>query len=355
MSHERPKPPRSSARHHSLTWLLAVVIVAVGAYAGYTSWRIFRTPLPAAGLTFTVTRGETVDSLARKLYTLGVLHNAWDLILLARLQGRTRHIQAGEYRIPAGLSVAGLLSMLVRGQVLLYDFVIVPGTTFAEIIFRLDHNSVFRPTLKGLSGRAIMAKLGHPGQYPEGLFAPDTYAFARGIPNIAVLRQAYTEMQRRLNREWQGRAKNLPLKTPYQALILASIIEKETAIPEERKKVAGVFIRRLEHGMHLDADPTVIYGLGRLYHGAITRADLRRDTAYNTYLHYGLPPTPICMPSLASIHAALHPGRGKSLYFVAKGDGTHVFSDTLAEQKAMIKKYLLDKGKKLRNGHPKRH
>ncbi len=355
MSYERPKSTRSSVRPHSLAWLLVVVIVAVGAYTGYTSWRILRAPLPVAGLTFTVTRGETVDSLARRLHTLGVLHHAWDLILLARLQGRARHIQAGEYRIPAGLSVAGLLSMLVRGQVLLHDFVIVPGTTFAEIVSRLSRNPVFRPTLKGLSDQAIMDRLGHPGQYPEGLFAPDTYAFARGTPDIAVLRRAYVKMQRRLNKEWRGRAENLPLKTPYQALILASIIEKETAIPAERKKISGVFIRRLKYGMRLDADPTVIYGLGQLYHGVITRADLRRDTAYNTYLHYGLPPTPICMPSLASIYAALHPGGGKSLYFVAKGDGTHVFSDTLAEQKAMIRKYLLNKGNKLHDEYPKLH
>lgn len=186
-----------------------------------------------------------------------------------------------------------------------------------------------------------MARIGHAGQHAEGRFFPDTYHFPRGTTDVAFLERAYREMVQRLERAWAGRASDLPLKSPYQALILASIVEKETAQPAELPRVAGVFIRRLRRGMRLQTDPAVIYGLGPDFNGDLTRADLKRNTPYNTYLHKGLPPTPIAMPSAAALHAALHPAPGKALYFVAKGDGTHQFSDTFAEQQRAVLKYQI--------------
>lgn len=335
-----------------LALLLLVFCCIVAAWGGYTWWRLNYEPLPSAamGTVFTLHKGESLGRLAGNLSARGVLEHAWDLPLLARLRGEAAHVQAGEYRIPAGVSVQGLLAMMVRGEVVLHDFTIVPGETFREVFSALEANPVFGHDLKGLSDAGIMARLGHPGESPEGRFFPDTYAFPRGTSDTAVLERAYAAMTARLDAAWAGRAPDLVLVTPYQALIIASIVEKETAVPEERAKIAGVFERRLRRGMHLDADPTVIYGLGRDYDGKLTRADMEHDTPYNTYVHYGLPPTPICMPGAATIEAAVHPTADKALYFVAKGDGTHVFSDTLAEQRRMIRKYQLHRKESQHDG-----
>lgn len=341
--------PKDGHRYRRTRLLAAAaafaLLCAAAGWAGYTAWRLLAAPLPpsAARMTFTVSPGESVDAIARRLAHAGVLTHAWDLALLARVRGEAGRVQAGEYRVAAGMSVADLLAMLVQGRVLMHPFTIVPGTTFAEMRSALASDPQFRNDLKGLASAAVMRLLGHPGESPAGRFFPNTYFFPRGTPDSAVLARAYSAMQRILDAQWTRRATNLPLHKPYQALILASIIEKETAVADERVKIAGVFVRRLRRGMHLDADPTVIYGLGAAYHGKLTRADLHKETPYNTYLHRGLPPTPICMPGLAAIAAALHPAPGSALYFVAKGDGTHVFSDTLAEQQKMIQKYELDR------------
>ncbi|MGH8162126.1 MAG: endolytic transglycosylase MltG, partial [Gammaproteobacteria bacterium] len=218
---------------------------------------------------------------------------------------------------------------------------IVPGEIFAQIRAGLESNPVFKDDLKGLSEAAIMKQLGHSGERAEGRFFPQTYDFPRATADSRILARAYAAMKQHLDAAWKSRAPGIVLKTPYQALIIASIVEKETAVASERPRIAGVFERRLERGMALDADPTVIYGLGANYHGKLTRADMARDTPYNTYFHRGFPPTPICMPGEATIEAALHPAHGTALYFVAKGDGTHVFSATLAEQERMIRKYEL--------------
>lgn len=326
--------------------LLLLIVAALGlvtGYSGYTWWRLTQRSLPptAAGTQFVVQRGESLRRLARDLAAHGVLEHAWDLTLLARFEGEGGEVRAGEYRIPAGMTAAGLLAMMVRGEVVLHRFTIVPGTTFREVVAALDAAPDVDHSARGLDGRRLMTRLGAPGRAPEGLFFPDTYFFPRGTAAVEILARAYASMQSHLQAQWAERASGLPLKTPYQALILASIVEKETAVPSERPRIAGVFERRLQRGMRLGADPTVIYGLGSDYNGDITRRDLARDTPYNTYLHHGLPPTPICMPGLASLHAVLHPAAGTALYFVAKGDGTHVFSDTLAEQERMIRKYQL--------------
>ena len=333
-------------RTRFLIWTFLLALLAATAAAGYVAWRITVAPLPAGatGVTFVVKHGDSVKRVAHRLQARGAIRHAWELSLLARLRGEGGNVRAGEYQIPSGLSVAGLLDMLVSGRVVMHSFTIVPGTTFHEIRSQLEADPAFEDDIKGLGSAQIMKLIGHGGEAAEGRFLPNTYDFPKGTKDSVVLARAYDAMHKELAALWPQRAVGLPYKTPEQALIIASIVEKETALAEERARIAGVFVRRLQKGMRLAADPTVIYGLGSRYNGDITRHDLHFDTPYNTYLHRGFPPTPICMPSLASIRAALHPEPGKSLYFVAKGDGSHVFSDTLAEQEKMIEKYQLHKG-----------
>lgn len=323
--------------------LVILILAALAAWSAYTWHRLNHAPLPkaAVGQVFIIDQGESLSDVARSLAARGVIEHAWDLELLARLGGDAEHIQAGEYRVESGMALADLLGAMVSGDVVMHGFTIIPGETFAEMFSRLEADPVFEHNLKGLSPAEVMARLGHPHQQAEGMFFPETYAFARGTSDVAVLKRAYHSMQRHLKKAWRNRAPNLVLDTPYAALIVASIVEKETAVASERARIAGVFERRLKKGMLLAADPTVIYGLGSRYHGDLTFENMAIDTPYNTYLHRGLPPTPICLPGMASLRAALHPAHGSALYFVARGDGTHVFSDTLAEQKRMIRKYQL--------------
>ncbi len=335
--------PKSRFNYRRLILGAAILVVVTIAGVGYTAWRLTWVPLPVAanGMVFTVKRGESVEHLAHRLAAHGVLVHAWELEVLARVRGDSGRVRAGEYRIEASMSVAGLLDKLVAGQVLMHAFTIVPGTTFHAVRTRLEGDDAFTDDIKGLNPARIARLIGHPGLSPEGRLLPNTYDFPRGTPATTVLKRAWTAMQQTLQRLWARRAAGLPYESSSQALIVASIVEKETARSSERPRIAGVFVRRLQRGMYLDADPTVIYGLGSTFNGIITYADLRRATPYNTYVHRGLPPTPICMPGVAAIRAALHPVPGKALYFVAKGDGSHVFSDTLAEQQKMIRKYQL--------------
>lgn len=336
--------PKSKFNYRRRLILGAAILVAIAiAGVSYTAWRLTRVPLPAAanGVVFTVKRGESVERLAHRLATRGILMHAWELEVLARVLGDSGRVRAGEYRIEASMSVAGLLDKLVAGQVLMHSFTIVPGTTFHIVRARLEGDGAFRDNIKGLDPARIARLIGHPGISLEGRLLPNTYDFPRGTLATTILERAWTAMQQTLQRLWAQRAAGLPYTSSSQALIVASIVEKETARSSERPRIAGVFVRRLQRGMYLDADPTVIYGLGPTFNGIITRADLHRATPYNTYVHRGLPPTPICMPGVAAIRAALHPMPGKALYFVAKGDGSHVFSDTLAEQQKMIRKYQL--------------
>lgn len=332
-------------RTRFLVWAFLLALLAATAAAGYVAWRLTVAPLPASatGVTFIVEHGDSVRRVARRLEARGAIAHAWELSLLARLRGEGGNVRAGEYRIPGGLSVAGLLDMLVSGRVVMHSFTIVPGTTFHEIRAQLEADPSFADDIKGLDSAQIMQLIGHGGEAAEGRFLPNTYDFPMGTKDSVVLARAYGAMHQALAGLWPQRQGDLPYKSSEQALIIASIVEKETALAAERPRIAGVFVRRLQKGMRLAADPTVIYGLGSRYNGDITRHDLHLDTPYNTYLHRGYPPTPICMPSLASLRAALDPAPGNSLYFVAKGDGSHVFSDTLAEQEKMIEKYQLHK------------
>ncbi len=241
---------------------------------------------------------------------------------------------------------------MVAGDVKTYNLTVIEGWTFAQMLDAVRTHPALAHTLAEDAGAdAVMEALGQPGQHPEGRFFPDTYQFPRATTDVALLRRAYRRMQRVLAEEWRQRGENLPLDTPYEALILASIIERETGVPEERARIAGVFVERLERGMRLQTDPTVIYGLGDEFEGDLRFRHLRTDTPYNTYTRGGLTPTPIALPSRAAIHAALHPERRGELYFVSTGDGRHVFSRTLEEHnRAVIEYQLGGDASRLRNG-----
>lgn len=296
-------------------------------------------------IVYQIKPGMTLQQVVGDLDARHVLAHPFYVLLYARLHGLSRRIKAGEYALRPGMTPVDMVRLFVSGKVFERSLTLVEGWTFQEMMSAVQANPYLDHTLNGLDRAAIMRRLGHPGVNPEGMFFPDTYHFPRGTTDVAFLERAYTTMQRHLHTQWEHRAKGLPLSDPYQALILASIIEKETAVPSERARIAGVFVRRLEKGMRLETDPTVIYGLGASYQGRLTRADLARDTPYNTYLHKGLPPTPIANPGLASIHAALHPVIDGSLYFVARGDGTHQFSRTYQGQLRAIRRYLLNSGR----------
>lgn len=285
--------------------------------------------------------GSSLNRIALQLQSEGVIDHARYLTLLGRWHGKAKKLQAGEYLLEPGMKPLEILDKMVAGEVLQYALTVVEGWTFREMLQAVHRHDKLQHTLAGLSTEQIMQRLGMPGEHPEGRFLPETYYFAAGLSDLDFLRRAYQAMSELLQQEWVQRATGLPYESPYEALIMASIIEKETAVPAERAEIAGVFVRRLEKGMRLQTDPTVIYGLGEDFDGNIRRSDLRRDTPYNTYIRRGLPPTPIALPGAAAIHAALHPAAGDNLYFVSKGDGSHYFSATLEEHINAVRQYQL--------------
>jgi len=298
--------------------------------------------LPDGGLTVDVPAGMSLRALGDRLASDGILRYPTVLVAYARLLGHANSIKAGEYEIAAGTTPRGLLRQLVEGRVKLHSLTIVEGWTTRDLVRALRKSSYIRLTLVDVDDDALARAAELPGARPEGWFFPDTYRFPKGTTDLALLRMAHERMQVILDQAWAGRAAGLPLRSPYEALILASIVEKETALDRERPQVAGVLIRRLKAGMKLQTDPTVIYGLGEDFTGDLTRRQLGRDTPYNTYTRAGLPPTPISLPGEASILAAVHPDTSDSLYFVAspKRDGSHVFSATLREHNAAVRRYL---------------
>lgn len=328
--------PRSVCR-----WPCRFAVSAVGLGILYllVVWNL---PLSPGNRIYEVKTGTSMRALTDELYQDGVLPDRHTLVWLALLRGDHRHIHAGEYQFEPGISEAGILDKLVAGKSVSYPFLIPDGWTFKEILQALTAAPRLQHTLKGLSPAQIMTRLGHEGVNPEGRFYPDTYSYTAETTDLAILREAFGKMQRVLAREWTNRDSGLPYDTPYQALIMASIVEKETASPKERPEIAGVFINRLHKHMRLQTDPTVIYGMGDAFHGDLRKSDLRRDTPYNTYTRRGLPPTPIAMPGEAAIHASLHPANTQALYFVSRGDGTHVFSDTLEEHNRAVAFYQKD-------------
>jgi UPF0755 protein len=281
---------------------------------------------------------QVSDDLARQ----GIIDKPTWFRLYARLTGQAGNVQAGEYRIKAGTTPRQLLDMFVNGNVQLYSFTIVEGWTFRELVEALAASPVVEKSIVFEDWPAVLESFAAEAAHPEGLFLPETYRFAKGTLDVEVLRQAFELMQQTLAAEWDNRDEALPLASPYDALILASIIEKETALASERPLISGVFIRRLQQRMRLQTDPTVIYGLGADFNGNLTRRHLRTDSPYNTYTRAGLPPTPIALPGKAAIHAALHPAPGTELFFVATGlgDGSHKFSNTKDEHDAAVQEFL---------------
>ena len=327
-----------------VAFLLLVVVLAAAGYWLWQDYQRFRTtPLQISGegFNYQVRPGTSLTAVANDLESKGILRQPLYLRALAKDLGVSNKIKAGEYLIPAGTTPEMLLERLVRGKVIEYSLTLIEGWNFDQALDAVRGHPMLVQTLpESLSTEQLMQNIGYQGQYPEGRFFPDTYLFPRGTTDVDFLKRAYERMQRVLAEEWENRSEDLPLKTPYEALTLASIIEKETGLPEERHAVAGVFVRRLQKGMLLQTDPTVIYGMGDAYDGNIRKKDLTTDTPYNTYTRPGLTPTPICLPGRESINAALNPADGDTLYFVADGNGGHTFSRTLQEHNRAVKKYL---------------
>lgn len=301
--------------------------------------------IPEGGFVYTVKQGSNLKQISRELTDAGISDFPVNyLYAYGRLQNKAHLIKSGEYLIKPKTTLPELLEQLTSGKVIQYSFTIVEGITSQQLINSVTSDSRLKKKLRNTKLADAIVELELPKSHGEGEFLPETYFFTADTSDADLLQRAHSMMTSTLAHEWNGKADNLPYKTPYEALIMASIIEKETGIAEEREQIAGVFIRRLQKGMRLQTDPTVIYGMGDRYKGNIRRKDLRTDTPYNTYTRYGLPPTPIALPSKESIHAALHPADGKSLYFVATGkDGRHVFSNTLAAHNKAVRKYQLKK------------
>ena len=330
----------------SLLLLLVLAIVVAVAWAGLEYLHFTRTPLTvrSEGQTLEIARGEGFTGIVRQLRDEKLTESPpllWRALAL-RL-GVANKLHAGEYALAPGMTPTVLLENMAAGRVLHHRVTLVDGWTFAQVRQALAKAPKLTDDLDGLTDAQVMARLGDASLSPEGEFMPDTYDYVLGMSDLDILKRAHKAMQDFLAREWAGRDTSIWLQQPYQALILASLVEKETAVPAELPKIAGVFERRLKLGMKLDTDPSVIYGMGATYAGKIHKVDLETDTPYNTYTRAGLPPTPIALPSRAAIHAVLHPAAGDALYFVARGDGTHEFSATLAEQNAAVRKYILGK------------
>ena len=320
--------------------LLLLAILAAGA-AGAWLWHFSRTPVtpPQAPFEFAVKPGASVRTVARNLAEAGYFAEPYSLWALARLTGRET-IQAGTYRVDKPLTPVELLDKLARGDVILLEVRFIEGTTLRQWLAQLAAQPNVRQTLAGKKEPEVRAALGLE-QPVEGWLFPDTYRFAPGVSDVEILKRAHNAMKKKLAEAWEARDPAVPLKTPYEALILASIVEKETGAGAERPLVASVFANRIRKGMRLQTDPTVIYGMGEAYDGNIRKRDLTTDTPWNTYTRDGLPPTPIAMPGAASLAAATKPAQSEFLYFVGKGDGTHQFSRTLEEHNRGVAKWQL--------------
>lgn len=322
---------------------LLLVIAAGGLFYWFAA-----TPLPlrTSPLDFTIEPGMSLKRASAAMQDSGLGFEGWQFHYFARALGQAAAIKAGSYEVEQGVTPWLLLQKLTRGDVSQSDITLVEGKTFRQFRALLDANPDLKHDTTGLSDAEVLQRIGAGEAHPEGLFLPDTYLFSKGSSDIAVLRRAYKAMQMRFEREWANRAADLPYKTPYEGLIMASIVEKETGRPDDRGMVASVFVNRLRTGMLLQTDPTVIYGIGERYDGNIRKHHLTTDTAYNTYTRGGLPPTPIAMPGIAAIQAALNPPASDKYYFVARGDGSSEFSRTLDEHNRAVQKYILRRGSK---------
>ena len=326
-----------------IVWGLIAALLVIGVLTyRLVSFQHGTISLPEEQAVFLIKSGTNIKTIAQNLTMQKIIEDPWLFILLAKLKGLETRVRAGEYQLEAGQTPDDLLETFARGSSIQYSFTIIEGWSFRQMLTALAQDPIIEHTLEGKSNAEIMEQIGYPGQHPEGMFFPDTYRFPKGTNDIEFLRRAYQVMQQHLQREWEQRDSGLPLKSSYEALILASIIEKETGVGFERPMIGAVFIQRLQRNMRLQTDPTIIYGLGEGFDGDIRFRDLKKDTPYNTYLRAGLTPTPIALPGLDAIRAALHPAKTKALYFVSKGDGTHHFSETLEEHNAAVNRYQLN-------------
>lgn len=321
------------------TLVAALLLAALLLMAGLYAFAVTPLQLRSSPLDFEIPPGVGLRNASRIMADAGAGFAAWQFSVLGRVMGRAADIKAGSYEIEAGVTPLLLLDKLTRGDVSQADLMLVEGKTFAQFRALLDAHPFLRHDTAGLSDRALLDRLGIAAAHPEGLFAPDTYLFSKNTSDLNLLRRAHDAMQQRLARAWSGRAEDLPYADAYQALIMASIVEKETGIASDRPLVASVFLNRLRIGMPLQTDPAVIYGLGERFDGNLRKADLLADTPYNTYTRRGLPPTPISLPGLASLEAVLHPPASDKLYFVARGDGSSEFSRTLEEHNRAVARY----------------
>lgn len=324
----------------SIKQLLFLVLFLAALLAGDLGYYATRPlTLPALPFEFSLKQGVSLKGAAHQLQQEGALSNERMFVMLARLLGKSSQIKAGNYELETAVTPLELLDMLTKGRVTQSELSVIEGWTFSQFRAALNANPDIRHDTAQLSEAEIMQRLGVSENHPEGLFFPDTYHFASGASDLALLKRAYQTMQKYLQENWQTREAGLPLESPYQALILASIVEKETGQPRDRGMIAGVFTNRLRRGMLLQTDPTVIYGMGEQFDGNLRKRDLLEDTPYNTYIRVGLPPTPIALPGLASLQAALHPAKTDALYFVARGDGSSEFSATLEKHNRAVNRY----------------
>lgn len=320
--------------------ILVMSLVTYGAIKQVQVWLYDPIPISEPKLV-TITAGSGLGSISAKLFKAGVIAHADSFKYYAKWRQLDRHIKAGEYQFSGSLNSIEVLAQLVAGKVLEYRLTVPEGLTYKDFIALLSQH----PAMQGKpvpSAAQWLTSMHSRWEHPEGLLFPSTYRFAQYNLPLDIIKQAHLLQMEILQSAWAQRAQDLPYKTPYEALIMASIIEKETGLASERATIAGVFVRRLQKGMKLQTDPTVIYGMGEDFKGNIRRSDLTNDTPYNTYVHRGLPPTPIALPGRAAINAALHPEDGLSLFFVSKGDGSHAFSDTYPQHLANVRKYQLN-------------
>ena len=327
----------------SIIFLLLLLSAAgVGGF-GFLQYEKFanQTVSENAPKTFEIKKGSSFKRVAADLEAAGIIKPAWQFRILAKITKQENKIKAGEFAIDPGMSATELLERFVSGKTLSYSSSIVEGYKFTDLIKTVRSDTNLVQTLSEDDYANIMGKIESSHKKPEGWFFPDTYNYPRGTTDLEFLKRSHKAMQEFLNKEWEQRDKSVPLKTPYEALILASIVEKETGVPEERPLIAQVFHNRLNKGMMLQTDPTIIYGMGERFKGNIRKSDLKRDNPFNTYTRTGLTPTPIATPSAEAIKAVLHPEASKALYFVARGDGTSHFSNTYREHRRAVIKYQL--------------
>ena len=317
-------------------WVIFLALLTTVGFGYYVTRPL---SLPATPFVFDLKQGHSLKGAARELQQAGLLEQDWPFVWLVRLSGKSTQLKAGNYVLEHPVSPLELLQTISKGEVSQRQVIVIEGWTFKQLREALNANPDMAHTTKNLTDAEILLRIGAAENHPEGLFFPDTYYFSAGSSDLVIFKRAYQTMQKHLQQAWLARAPDLPLQTPYQALILASIVEKETGASSDRAMIAGVFLNRLRKGMLLQTDPTVIYGMGDKYNGNIHKRDLRTDTSYNTYTRHGLTPTPISLPGVAALQAALHPAQTDALYFVSRGDGSSQFSSTLTAHNRAVSQY----------------